>query len=201
METHRKTDDAGVQKRWMIVTDSEGRIVAERLFRKDWIDYHIAHAIMFEQLELPDPELAKQLRWYSAKEPMRQIYEKILQEDPNQAYVTIDGKKYYGPMSDAMTSGTAPVAPTVKSAQNYKNGNVKITWIKSANASGYVIYCVNSNGYVSEVDTVVGGKKTSYTYNPWSTGKYTYKVAAYRLINGTKYIGEKGKGKSVNIKY
>lgn len=117
------------------------------------------------------------------------------------AYVTIDGKKYYGPMSDAMTSGTAPVAPTVKSAQNYKNGNVKITWNKSANASGYVIYCVNSNGYVSEVDTVVGGKKTSYTYNPWSTGKYTYKVAAYRLINGTKYIGEKGKGKSVNIKY
>ena len=62
MEKHRKTDDAGVQKRWMIVTDNEGRIVAERLFRKDWIDYHIAHAIMIEQLELPDPELAKQLR-------------------------------------------------------------------------------------------------------------------------------------------
>ena len=42
MEKHRKTDDAGVQKRWMIVTDNEGRIVAERLFRKDWIDYHRA---------------------------------------------------------------------------------------------------------------------------------------------------------------
>ena len=80
MEKHRKTDDAGVQKRWMIVTDSEGRIVAERLFRKDWIDYHIAHAMMVEQLELPDPELAKQLRWYSAKEHLQQAYEKILQE-------------------------------------------------------------------------------------------------------------------------
>ena len=89
MEKHRKTDDAGVQKRWMIVTDNEGRIVAERLFRKDWIDYHIAHAIMIEQLELPDPELAKQLRWYSAGEPMRQIYEKLLQKDPDQMYVTI----------------------------------------------------------------------------------------------------------------
>ena len=42
MEKHRKTDDTGVQKRWMIVTDNEGRIVAERLFRKDWIDYHRA---------------------------------------------------------------------------------------------------------------------------------------------------------------
>lgn len=89
MEKYRKTDDAGVQKRWMIVTDSEGRIIAERLFRKDWVDYHIAHAIMIERLELPDLELAKQLRWYSAKEQMRQVYEKILQEDPDQVYVTI----------------------------------------------------------------------------------------------------------------
>lgn len=89
MEKHRIRDDTGVQKRWMIVTDSEERIVAERLFRKDWIDYHIAHAMMIEQLELTDLELAKQLRWYSAKEPMRQAYEKILQENPDQAYVTI----------------------------------------------------------------------------------------------------------------
>lgn len=89
MEKHRKTDDTGVQKRWMIVTDSEERIVAERLFRKDWIDYHIAHAMMIEQLELPDLELAKQLRWYSAQEAMRQVYEKILREDPGQMYVTI----------------------------------------------------------------------------------------------------------------
>ena len=117
------------------------------------------------------------------------------------AYVTIDGKKYYGPMSDAMTSGTAPAAPAVKTVKNYRNGNVKITWNKSVNASGYVIYRVDNSGDVSEVDTVVGGKKTSYTYDPWSSGKYTYKVAAYRLINGNKYVGEKGKGKAVNIKY
>lgn len=89
MEKHRMRDDAGVQKRWMIVTDNEGRIVAERLFRKDWMDYHIAHAMMIEQLELTDLELAKQLRWYSDQEPMRQAYEKILHEKTNQAYVTI----------------------------------------------------------------------------------------------------------------
>ena len=117
------------------------------------------------------------------------------------AYVTIDGQKYYGPMSDAMTSGTAPAAPVVKTVKNYRNGNVRITWNKSANASGYVIYRVDNSGYVSQVDTVIGGKRTSYTYNPWLSGRYTYKVAAYRLINGNKYVGEKGKGKAVNIKY
>ena len=115
--------------------------------------------------------------------------------------MTIDGQKYYGPMSDAMTSGTAPAAPVVKTVKNYRNGNVRITWNKSANASGYVIYRVDNSGYVSQVDTVIGGKRTSYTYNPWLSGRYTYKVAAYRLINGNKYVGEKGKGKAVNIKY
>lgn len=89
MEQHRITDDAGVQKRWMIVADNEGKIVAERLFYKDWIDYHIAPAMMLEQLELPDLELAKKLRWYSAEEYVRQAYEKILREDPDQVYVTI----------------------------------------------------------------------------------------------------------------
>lgn len=85
---------------------------------------------------------------------------------------------------------TVSVPGTIKgSAISYKS--VKISWSKVSQASGYEVY--QNNKKLADV------KSTSYTKSGLKTGsKYTYKVRAYRVVNGKKVYSSYTK--SVSLK-
>ncbi|WP_455718103.1 Ig-like domain-containing protein, partial [Anaerosporobacter sp.] len=55
------------------------------------------------------------------------------------AYITVDGKKYYGPKSDSFSYATSPSKPKLTSVK-YSNGEFGLNWSKVSGATGYVIY-------------------------------------------------------------
>lgn len=85
---------------------------------------------------------------------------------------------------------TVSVPGTIKgSAISYKS--VKISWSKVSQASGYEVY--QNNKKLADV------KSTIYTKSGLKTGsKYTYKVRAYRVVNGKKVYSSYTK--SVSLK-
>lgn len=87
---------------------------------------------------------------------------------------------------------TVNVPASIKvSAVNYQK--TKLTWSKVSNASGYEVY--QNNKKIADVKT------TSYTKSGLKTGsKYTYKVRAYRTVNGTKGYSSYTKTVSVTLK-
>lgn len=117
------------------------------------------------------------------------------------AYVLINNVKYYGEQSDSIKISTTPAAVTLKSVTNPASNTVKLTWAKVSGATGYNIYIKDSysDSYYF-VSSVSGGSKTSYAYTDYNTGKYVYKVSAYRVVNGVIYEGAKGNAKTVNKK-
>lgn len=112
-------------------------------------------------------------------------------------YITVDGKKYYGPKSDALTASTAPAKVTLKSVTNPSSYTVKLTWNKVSGASGYYIYVKNYYGEYVYAANVNGGSKTSYNLNTYSTGTLSYKVCAYRTVDNTTYKGALSSAKTV----
>lgn len=76
---------------------------------------------------------------------------------------------------------------TAKAASNGYN-SVKVTWAKDKKADGYTVYRYNAKTkkYVAVKSTTA----CSYTNTKLTTGKaYTYKVKAYRVVNGKKVYG------------
>ncbi|MBE5880994.1 MAG: hypothetical protein E7289_01595 [Lachnospiraceae bacterium] len=105
------------------------------------------------------------------------------------AYKTISGKKVYGAFSTVKTCGPKKVSGA--KAKAYSGKKIKITWKKTSNASGYVVYRATSkNGTYKKVKTITSKKTVSYTNKSLKKGKkYYYKVRAYRTIKGKKVYG------------
>lgn len=117
------------------------------------------------------------------------------------AYVLIDNVKYYGEKSDTAKIATDPAKVTLKSVTNPATYTVKITWNKVSGASGYYIYQKSRYGdYYDYVTTITSGSKTSYTLTNYSTGNFTYKVSAYKIIDNVTYEGTASNAKTVNKK-
>lgn len=100
------------------------------------------------------------------------------------AYVKANGQKIYGSQSDTYSIATAPAKVKIRSV-SYKRSTHRVTvkWKKTANATGYKIYykSPSSNTYYLFA-TVKGSKKQSATfyYYPYTSGKFTFKVCAYK---------------------
>ena len=89
-----------------------------------------------------------------------------------------------------------PATPVVSAkSKNYKS--VKISWSAEEGVSGYYVYRKNAEGkYV----VIAKPKGTSYSYidSKLVTGcAYSYKVKAYRTVNGKKYKSARSKAVSV----
>ncbi len=115
-------------------------------------------------------------------------------------YVTVNGKNYYGPYSEALKISTQPQKLKIT---KIKSGNKKATikWKKASGASGYQIYMSTSkNGKYKKVKTIKNAKTVSYTKKSLKNGqKYYFKVRAYKTVNGQKIYGSYSNPKSINL--
>ena len=68
--------------------------------------------------------------------------------------------------------------PKLKSVKGIDYNSIKITWERSKNATGYMIYRDNR-----KLATVIGGKRITFTDKKIQFGKrYKYSVKAYRCL-------------------
>lgn len=78
---------------------------------------------------------------------------------------------------------------------------VKVSWKKTKNADGYVIYMKSGKGKYKVVKNITNGKTVSYTKKNLKKGKtYYFKVRAYRKENGQKVYGNYSGVKKIKIK-
>lgn len=102
------------------------------------------------------------------------------------AFYEIDGKKDLCTASATKTVKPVPAKPVVKAKA--ADGKITLTWSKVSGATKYEVYKYSSakKKYVR----VASASRTSYTDKSVKNGKtYSYKVKAYRLINGSKVYG------------
>lgn len=100
------------------------------------------------------------------------------------AYATQNGKEVNGELSAALKTASAPAKTTGVKVK--KSG--KISWKKTAGASGYEIYFAKNNGKkFKKTATVKNGKKVSCKLKKAAKGKY--KVRAYKTVSGKKIYG------------
>ena len=83
-----------------------------------------------------------------------------------------------GTFEDILT----PVIPSIQGVGfDPITGNVILTWNQNSQPDtyGYVIYTMDANNVLQEIDTVWGIGNTSYTYIPSGPGPFTFSVAAF----------------------
>jgi len=103
-------------------------------------------------------------------------------------YIVINGSKYYGEYSAAISAKTIVPTVTGASAKDLSYNSTRVEWAKVDLASGYEIYYSKgtSTSYVLlKSQTTIGYTHSSLTTNT----KYNYKVRAYYLVGTTKVYG------------
>ena len=118
------------------------------------------------------------------------------------AYVKVDDKLYRGEFTPNLTTATAPVTPTIKSiaktGSNTKK-QLKVTWSKSENASGYEIAMYTSKTKSWSKIDIKYASNISKVYSNLAKDKITYKfkVRAYKTVNGKKVYSQYSAIKSI----
>lgn len=96
---------------------------------------------------------------------------------------------------------TAKQITTKKRGKKVYTKAVKLSWKKTKNAGGYVVYMKSGKGKYKAVKTITNGKTISYTKKNLKKGKtYYFKVRAYRKVNGQKVYGNYSGVKKIKIK-
>lgn len=103
------------------------------------------------------------------------------------SYRKVSGKTVYGSNSKTLTVKpkfrTYPSNPTGLKVYQTGSGKVYLSWDKSKNAIGYVLYQYNSK--TKKYDRVTSSKKTSMTVSGLKNGTtYKFKIRSYRSVNG-----------------
>lgn len=102
------------------------------------------------------------------------------------AYKTVNGYRVYSDYSFPVTitvgvNYTLPTDLTVKSG----DGQLTISWSKVTDVDGYILYA--KTGTSGSFSAIADLTKTTYTHQGLKNGQtYTYKVAAYKYVNGTR---------------
>jgi hypothetical protein len=84
--------------------------------------------------------------------------------------------------SDQFEDMLTPVIPIIQGLGfDPASGNLILTWNQNSQSDtyGYVIYTLDANNVLYEIDTVWGISNTSYTYVPSGSGPFTFSVAAF----------------------
>lgn len=80
---------------------------------------------------------------------------------------------------------------TLKSVKKASAKTLKITWKKAGNVSGYKLYRKAGKGKYKQIAIIKGKSKTTYRDKKIKKGKtYSYKVRAYKTVNGKTYYGK-----------
>lgn len=101
-------------------------------------------------------------------------YQIVLPNQPCDFTSNIDGDNF-----EDMINPDIPVISYV--TIDTLTGNVQINWNQNSQPDtyGYIIYLMDENGFINEIDTVWGLTNTSYEYSPIVNGTMTYSVAAF----------------------
>lgn len=80
-----------------------------------------------------------------------------------------------------------------------KSNGIRITWKKSSNASGYMIYRKMNDGSYKKIKTIKSRKTGSYLDKGarYRWNRYYYKVVAYKKVNGKIYKSKASTVKSL----
>ena len=98
------------------------------------------------------------------------------------------------------TASSKPLKPVVKASE--ADGRIKITIDKTKTASGYRVYvkAPGSKKYKKLKTVAKNGKKVrTYTFAPVQSGKYSFKVKAYKKTDGKKVWGDTSKAVQIVI--
>lgn len=116
------------------------------------------------------------------------------------AYRTVDGKNYYSGATASIGRKPYTNAPSISVMAGVDKATV--SWSAVPGASGYRIYRISgTTGTYAKVKTITNGATLKWTNYGLPTGKvYTYKVRAYRIVDGIAVIGFASGPKSATIK-
>lgn len=106
-----------------------------------------------------------------------------------QPYCVVNGKKVYGDASDILSGKPLPSATSL-TAESAGYKKVKLTWNAVDGVTGYEVSRKTSSSSYKKIATVTNGK-TSYSDTKVTAGTaYTYKVRAYKTVNGNQVYGD-----------
>jgi len=104
------------------------------------------------------------------------------------AYKTISGKNSYGSYSAAASAKPIPSVPGSFKALPVNSTSVKLSWNAVSGASGYILYRYNAATKIyNRIKATAALSYTNTGLAAW--GIYTYKLRAYRIVNGTNIYG------------
>lgn len=104
------------------------------------------------------------------------------------SYRTLDNKNYYGTFSEIVSTTTLPAKISKITYKSYKN-KIKLSWKKVSKATGYIIYRYDTK--TKKYKKLATTKKLTYTNSRLAKNtNYTYKIVAYKTLNGKTYTGE-----------
>lgn len=103
------------------------------------------------------------------------------------AYKVVDGKTIYSDYSNEVKATTNPLKPKFASSTATTN-SVTLNWSKTSRADGYEVYRYSTSSkkysFMGEADA----NTTTYTDAGRSSANiYTYKIRAYKLVDGVKH--------------
>lgn len=106
-----------------------------------------------------------------------------------QPYCVVNGKKVYGDASGILSGKPLPSA-TKLTAESAGYKEVNLTWSAVDGVTGYEVYRKTSSSSYKKIATVAG-EKTGYSDTKVTAGTaYTYKVRAYKTVNGSQVYGD-----------
>lgn len=112
------------------------------------------------------------------------------------AYKEVSGARDYSPNSlevDIMVGSVLDTPKDFAAATN--DGTVVLTWTAVQGAEGYIVYAT-SGGRYEQFDV----SKTTYTHTNLENGAtWSYRVAAYKTVNGTRTYSQPSETKTVSV--
>lgn len=107
------------------------------------------------------------------------------------AFRTVKNVKCFGAYSSELSGKPVPTQVKNVTVKKASSTSMKINWSKVNGASGYRIYRIDpATGKYKYVTQIGKGSTTSYTEKGLKKGAaYTYKMRAYRTVNGEKIFG------------
>lgn len=103
------------------------------------------------------------------------------------AYKVVDGKTIYSDYSDEVKATTNPLKPKFASSTATRD-SVTLNWNKTSRADGYEVYRYSTSSKKYNLIGEVDKDTTTYTDSGRSSASiYTYKIRAYKLVDGVKH--------------
>ena len=104
--------------------------------------------------------------------------------------------------AEAAKKKYTPSKTSIKSIKKLKKNQVKLTWKKVKNATGYEVYqSMKKNSGYKKVKTITKNKTVTYKVGKLKKKKtYYFKIRTYRKAGGTTYYGNYSNVKKMKVK-